>query len=85
MANEMRTSRISRALSHDMQRIATDLDKAIERSAGERVAFTLIVFTPGRASYVSNADRAECVREIRHLLDLWDQGMPDVPAHDVEG
>ena len=69
-------------LSRDLQGIAADLSKQIERSAGEPVAFTLLVYTEGRASYISSATREESVREIKHLLELWDQGMPDVPAHD---
>ena len=53
------------------------------RTAGERVAFTLLVFTEGRASYISTASRPESVREIQHLLELWGHGQPDVPAHEV--
>lgn len=71
------------ALSRGLQQIARDLDKAIENTAGERVAFTLLVFTEGRASYISTASRPESVREIQHLLELWGHGQPDVPAHEV--
>lgn len=71
------------ALSQGLQQIARDLDKAIETAAGERVAFTLLVFTEGRASYISTAAREDSVREIRNLLDLWAAGQPDVPAHKV--
>lgn len=71
------------ALSHALGDIAKDLDKAIEAAAGERVAFTLVVFTEGRASYISSASREDSVREIRNLLDLWERGMPDVPAHRI--
>lgn len=73
------------ALSERLQDIARQLDRMIETAAGERVAFTLIVFTEGRASYVSSASRAESIREIKHFLGLWEQGMPDIPAHDVRG
>lgn len=72
-------------VSERLQAIAKALDGALEDVAGERVAFTLIVFTEGRASYISTAARADSVREIKHLLGLWEQGMPDVPAHDVKG
>ncbi len=71
-------------LSEHLQGIARVLDEMIEDVAGERVAFTLMIFTPGRASYISTARRDESVREIKHLLSLWDQGMPDVPAHDFK-
>ncbi len=71
-------------LSKRLQAIARALDEAIKDAAGERVAFTLLVYTPGRASYISTANRDESVREIKHLLSLWEQGMPDVPAHDFK-
>ena len=69
-------------LSRDLQGIAADLSKRIEKSAGEPVAFTLLVFTEGRASYISSASREDSVREIKHLLDLWGHDMPDIPAHE---
>lgn len=71
-------------LSKGLRQIAKDLDEQIEKTAGERIGFSLIVFTEGRASYMSNCAREDSVREMRHLLDLWDQGMPDIPAHRVE-
>lgn len=71
------------ALSWSLQDIARDLDKAIEKAAGERVAFTLMVFTEGRASYISTAPREFSVAEIKNLLTLWGHDMPDVPAHEV--
>lgn len=72
-------------VSEELQRIAQRLDKDIEAAAGERIAFTLLVFTEGRASYVSTAPREDSVREIKNLLDVWERGMPDVPAHDYKG
>ncbi len=70
-------------VSRNLQQIAADLDRAIERAAGQRVAFTLLVFTEGRANYISTAARADSVREIKRLLEMWDAGMPDVPAHSI--
>ncbi len=77
------TNKPSYKLSKKLQSIARTLDKKIEKVAGERVAFTLIVFTDGRASYVSTCDRKESVREIKKLLDYWGNGFPDIPAHEV--
>lgn len=70
-------------LSKDLQQIAAQLDDLITASAGKRVAFTLLVFTDDRASYISTASREESVSEIKELLALWDAGMPDVPAHKI--
>ena len=71
-------------ISVALQDVARRLGAELDGIAGEPVAFTLIVFTAPRASYISNARRAESVREIKHLLSLWERGMPDVPAHAVE-
>lgn len=70
-------------LSKDLQQIAAQLDNLITASAGKRVAFTLLVFTDDRASYISTASREDSVREIKNLLELWDAGMPDMPAHNI--
>ena len=74
------------ALSRELQGIAKNLSAAIDGAAGTHLAFTLIVYTEGRASYISNvADRQDSIREMRRLLDIWEHGMPDIPAHNVAG
>lgn len=72
-------------LSQNLQPIAAGLSDVINEICGRNVGFTLIVFTEDRASYISNCKREESVREIKHLLQLWETGMPDVPAHDFHG
>lgn len=74
------TIRVSVAL----QGIGEALDRVIEEVAGERIAFTLIVFTDGRASYLSTCKREDSVREIKGLLEDWGRGMPDIPAHKLQ-
>lgn len=71
------------AVSRDLQGIAADLDKAITASAGERMGWSLIVFTEGRASYISNCDRPEVVAAMKELLTAWGAGLPDIPAHEI--
>lgn len=70
-------------LSQRLQDIAHDLQVVINEAAGEPVGFTLLVFTPGRASYISTVAREESVREIKHLLTIWESGVEDTPAHEV--
>lgn len=69
------------ALSKEIEAIARELDRVIAGVAGERVAFTLVIFTEGRASYVSTASREDSMREIKTLVSHLEAGMPDVPAH----
>ncbi len=68
-----------------LQAIAQALDEELQEAAGERVAFTLLVFTPGRANYISNADRAQSVEQLRDLLKYWESCIPDIPAHEIQG
>jgi len=70
-------------LSQNLSKIAKQLDKIIEHYAGERIGFSLLVFTEGRASYIGNWDRKESIKQLRTLLDLWEKGMPDIKAHEV--
>jgi len=71
--------KVSRALPE----IADVIEKLTTLAAGHRVGFTLIVFTPERANYVSNSAREDVVKGIQELLDAWAAGMPDVPAHHI--
>lgn len=57
----------SEQVSRDLQSIAFDLDKRIGHSAGARTAWMLLVFTEGRANYISNAPRQEVVAAIAAL------------------
>lgn len=50
-------------LSQQLQRVARELDQSIERAAGERIAFTLLVFTEGRASYEPRSRKSNMARE----------------------
>ena len=70
-------------LSKNLQTIAKNLDTDIEAAAGEKIAFTLIIYTEGRASYVSTADRKSSLEAMEKMMDYWKQGMPDIKAHDI--
>lgn len=73
----------ARRVSENLQRLAQGIDAAIEAIAGERIAFTLVVFTPQSGNYISSASRQENVRELEHLLRMWREGKPDVPLHKI--
>lgn len=83
MDNTMNDTTVKISLA--LQGIASVIDDHLkELSGGQRIGFSFIVFTEGRASYVSNVDRPTVVREIKGLLADWEAGMPDVPAHKVQ-
>ena len=70
-------------VSRARQEIARDLDDKLTALTGKKQAFTLFVWTEGRAGYVANADRAEVRAAVTKLFDHWDKGMPDIPAHEI--
>jgi len=72
-------------ISMQAQEIAQSLDGKLEAVAGEHVGFSLFVWTKGRCTYVSNcSDRAEIITVLEGMIEGWKQGMPDVPAHEVQ-
>lgn len=70
-----------------MQACARGIDRAIQAATGKRYGFSIIVWplkATERCSYVSNtADRAEIARAMEQLLKRWKEGMPDIPADNV--
>lgn len=72
------------AVSEGLQELARDIDRQIMELTGERVAFSLFVWTDDRAQYVSNCtDRTAIKSAVREITDAWDAGMPDIPAHKI--
>lgn len=74
---------ITMRLSKSLQTIAKNLSRKIEKAAGAKVGYTLIIYTPERASYVSTVDRKDSIEQMKHLIELWEKDMPDIEAHKV--
>ena len=73
-------------ISENLQHIAKELEKELTFWAGQSMCFTLLVYntTPGaRMNYISNTDKGDCIKAMRSLLDGWEEGMVDIPAHEV--
>lgn len=73
-----------RRISLALRGIAEGLDRQLTIAAGERVMFSLIVFTDGRGQYVSNANREDVVKALDDLMAKWRAGMPDIPEHEKQ-
>jgi len=71
-------------VSKKMPEIAKLINDKIVDTGGERLGFTLIIFTDERASYISNCNRKLSTEAIKHLLDCWEKDMPDIPAHNYQ-
>jgi len=72
-------NRVSAALQDIARRLGDD----IERVAGERLRFSLFVWSTPRCSYISTAARAEVIQVLEGMIARWRQGLPDVPAHEM--
>jgi len=46
--------------------------------------FGFPVQSDSRASYIGNCDRKEIADAVQKCLDHWRDGMPDIPAHEVQ-
>ncbi len=77
-------NKTAREVSESMQALGQIIDSTLKEVAGERVAFTLMAYAPGRASYITTAPRADTIRELRALADYLESGMPHIPAHQVQ-
>lgn len=74
----------STKVSKNLQSIGRGLDKKLTRAAGERVSFSLFIWTEGRANYISNtSDRKEIAQVLEQMIAQWRAGMPDIPAHEI--
>ncbi len=77
----------STIVSKNLQHLARLISGQLKNMTGERLGFSLVVFNnePGeRVNYVSNCDRADVAAALRELLEHWEKGMPDIPAHQVD-
>lgn len=72
-------------VSRHLQTIAKNLSKDLEKAAGQRMAFSLIVFSDaedGETNYVSNCARKDAAKSLQKVLERWQQReLIDVPAH----
>lgn len=71
--------KVSRALPE----VASVTYEALAALVGDRVNFSLIVWTEGRVNYIATAERDDVKGALKELVKNWDAGMPDVPAHEV--
>ena len=76
-------NKVTDKISKKIKKIAKRIDVLIKNACGERVGFTLIIYTPDNASYVSSVTREDNMKQLKHLLKSWEEGKPDVKAHEI--
>lgn len=69
------------AVNKELQVIAAQIDHSLMQAAGQRVLFSLIVYTGGRFQYISNADRETAKKAIQELLTSWEGPKIIVPPN----
>lgn len=83
-APSLKEVRVSRYLPQ----IADGIEDALLALAGERYGFALFVFpflsAEANGSYISNAERADMVNVIPHILSRLDKDLPTPPLHDLK-
>lgn len=83
----MKLSAPDRKISEQLKSIADKLDKQLETIAGQRMSFSLVVFNAeaeSRMNYIANCNRQDVANAMKSLLHGWEQGMPDIKAHEME-
>ena len=83
----MKVTEAERALSLELQELAAVLESKLERRAGKKMLFSLLIFNEeagSRMQYISNTHRDSVLVAMRSLLSGWREDMPDIPAHEVE-
>lgn len=79
--------RLDHKVSKRLKELGQRLDIEIEKMAGQRMTFALLIFNPipgQRMNYISNGPREEMQQAIKSLIQGWEQGMPDIPAHEID-
>jgi len=79
-------SEADRKISENLQALMAKVSADVEEIAGQPMAITMIVFNaePGsRLNYISTCDRVQAIEVYKALLKGWGEGMPDIPAHEV--
>ncbi len=74
-------------ISRKLKGIAEYLVKKLKKITGQDTGFMLVVFNyddNSRTNYVSNCDRGEVKEALEELLKKWDEGMPDIPSHEIQ-
>ena len=65
-------------VSRGLQDMARKLNRDLERLSGERVAFSLFVWTPEFSNYVSSAaDREQVIKVLEKHIANWRDNPPD--------
>lgn len=83
----MKRSTTDYQTSRGLQKIAGRIQRDLKRLTNrDDIGFSLIVFQTAdnsRSSYISNCNREDVTGAMKELLDRWEEGMPDIPAHEV--
>jgi hypothetical protein len=69
-----------------LRNVAKFLDIKLSEIAGRKMLFSLLIFNTesgSRMSYISNTNRDDVIAAMKALIDGWENGMPDIPAHKI--
>lgn len=76
---------IGRKVSRSAKDLAKIVDALLQDATeGHQVPFLLVMLTYPRATYVASVKREDAIRELKRLLKYWEEGGPDVAAHELQ-
>ena len=67
----------------DLKGVAEEIGARLQSAAppGERIVFALVTSMNGAVRYFSNADRADGMELLEHVLTSWKNRRADIPTH----
>lgn len=71
----------AKRLSAQIQPLAGALEQMLKDMTGERVSFVLMMSVGQVTSYAANVEREDGMGLLRELLERWEAGKADIPAH----
>lgn len=80
-----KTTEAQMKVSVAMQELAGAINDVLEEIAGTKMGFCLVVFNEednGYTNYVANTDRAITMDALKHMIKLWEDGLPNIPTHE---
>lgn len=69
----MSDNEVANHVSAQMGKISEKLDDMIVDAAGQRVPFTLFVWTPGSVQFTTSGDLADVIPVMKRIIARWER------------
>lgn len=70
--------------ARELQAIAKEVECRLAEVTGEKVLFSLFLWTNSRGDYVANCERESMMVAMQEFIEAWENGEPEQPpSHEV--